>query len=168
MEVQFKYRRGRGCLGYSLPDVTPCWLVEESWYLRNTVRSLPNSTASQRKRLALMYLRVLTGLNGTATVRNEVRLRVCGGVGSVWTASDDSSEGLVVTIRTASITVNNSTFCPHSEFVCFVWIWEQTAISSLYSINWQVFITETESVYCAVRILSSYKTPVEVGIQTVK
>jgi hypothetical protein len=36
------------------------------------------------------------------------------------------------------------TFCPHSVFMCFVWIWEQTAISSLFSINWLVFITETE------------------------
>jgi hypothetical protein len=44
-----------------------------------------------------------------------------------------------------------STFCPHSAFMCFVWIWEQTAIISLYSINWLVFITETGCVYCAVR-----------------
>jgi len=35
--------------------------------------------------------------------------------------------------------------------MCFVWIWEQTASISLYSINWLVFITETECVYCAVR-----------------
>ena len=28
--------------------------------------------------------------------------------------------------------------------MCFVWIWEQTAIISLYSINWSVFITEAE------------------------
>jgi hypothetical protein len=49
------------------------------------------------------------------------------------------------------VTFSNSTFCPHSVFMCFVWIWEQTAIISLYSINWLVFITETESVYCAVR-----------------
>ena len=27
--------------------------------------------------------------------------------------------------------------------MCFVWIWEQTAIMSLYSINWLVFINET-------------------------
>ena len=41
---------------------------------------------------------------------------------------------------------------PHTAvFMCFVWIWEQTAIISLYSINWLVFITETECVYCAVR-----------------
>jgi hypothetical protein len=43
------------------------------------------------------------------------------------------------------------TFCPHSVFLCFVWIWEQTAIISLYSINWLVFITETKCVYCVVR-----------------
>jgi len=41
--------------------------------------------------------------------------------------------------------------------MCFVWIWEQTAIISLYSINWLVFITETECVYCAVRTGSLYK-----------
>jgi hypothetical protein len=38
----------------------------------------------------------------------------------------------------------------------FVWIWEQTAIISLYNINWLVYITETESVYCAVRTGSLY------------
>jgi len=41
----------------------------------------------------------------------------------------------VVNICTASLTVNNSTFCPHSVFMCFVWISEQTAIISLYSIS---------------------------------
>ena len=35
--------------------------------------------------------------------------------------------------------------------MCFVWITEQTAIISLYSINLPIFITETECVYCAVR-----------------
>jgi len=30
----------------------------------------------------------------------------------------------------------------HSVFMCFVWISEQTAITSLYSIYWLVFITE--------------------------
>ena len=62
----------------------------------------------------------------------------------------------VVTICTASLTFNNSVFCPHSVFTCFVWISEQTAIISLYSINWLVFITETECVYCAVRTGSLY------------
>jgi hypothetical protein len=31
--------------------------------------------------------------------------------------------------------IHNSTFCPHSVFMCFVWISEQTVIISLYSIN---------------------------------
>jgi len=35
--------------------------------------------------------------------------------------------------------------------MCFVWISEQTAIISLYNINWLVFITDTQYVYCAVR-----------------
>jgi hypothetical protein len=52
---------------------------------------------------------------------------------------------------TASLTCSSSTFCPHSVFMCFVWISEQTAIISLYSVNWLVCITETECVYCAVR-----------------
>ena len=54
------------------------------------------------------------------------------------------------------LTFSNSKFCPHSVFMCFVWIWEQTAIISLYSINWLVFITETGCVYCAVRTGSLY------------
>ena len=54
-------------------------------------------------------------------------------------------------LYTASLTFSNCTFCPHSVFMCFVWIWEQTAIISLYNINWLVCITETQCVYCAVR-----------------
>ena len=44
----------------------------------------------------------------------------------------------MVTICTASLTFRNSTFCPHSVFMCFVWIWEQTVIIYPYSINWLV------------------------------
>ena len=51
----------------------------------------------------------------------------------------------------AAYSFRNSTFRPHSVCMCFVWISEQTAIISLCNINWLVFITETESVYCAVR-----------------
>jgi hypothetical protein len=36
-------------------------------------------------------------------------------------------------------------------YLCFVWIWEQTAIISLYSINWLIFIIEIKSAYYAVR-----------------
>jgi len=43
--------------------------------------------------------------------------------------------------------------------MCFVWISEQTAIISLYNINWLVFITETECVYCAVRTAYLSKIP---------
>ena len=48
-------------------------------------------------------------------------------------------------------TFTNSTLCPHSVFMCFVWISEKAAIISFYSVNWLVFIIETECVYCAVR-----------------
>jgi hypothetical protein len=41
-------------------------------------------------------------------------------------------------------------------FMCFVWISEQTAIISLYNINWRVCVTETECVYCAVRTEALY------------
>ena len=44
----------------------------------------------------------------------------------------------------------------HNAFMCFAWMSEQTAIISLYSIDLSVFITEAESVYCAVRAGSSY------------
>jgi hypothetical protein len=33
------------------------------------------------------------------------------------------------------LTLNISAFCPYSVFMCFVWISEPTAITSLYSIN---------------------------------
>jgi len=47
-------------------------------------------------------------------------------------------------IRTSRINIKKIVRSPHSVFVCFAWIWEQTAIISLYNINWLVFITETE------------------------
>ena len=40
---------------------------------------------------------------------------------------------------------------PTMYFLCFVFIWEQTATCATYSINWLVFITEIKSVYSAVR-----------------
>jgi hypothetical protein len=46
----------------------------------------------------------------------------------------------------------------HSAFMCFVWISVQTAIISLHSTNLSVYITEAESVYCAVRTGSSIPT----------
>ena len=67
----------------------------------------------------------------------------------------------------AGLTITYSAFCPHSVFVCFVWIWEQTAIFSLYSINWMVYITETESVYCAVRTGSVTVIPANLSFQSI-
>ena len=51
---------------------------------------------------------------------------------------------------TPGLTFTDSAFCPHNV-LCFLRISEQTAIISLYIIYWLVFITEAESVYCAVR-----------------
>ena len=69
-----------------------------------------------------------------------------------WLICITETECVYCAVRTEHLTFTNSTFCPHSVFMCFVWIWEQTAIISLYNINWLVCITETEFVYCAVRV----------------
>jgi len=45
----------------------------------------------------------------------------------------------------------------HTVFMCFVFIWEQTATFAVYVINWLVFVTVVESVYSAVRTDSLYK-----------
>ena len=55
----------------------------------------------------------------------------------------------VVTICTASLTFNNSTFCPHTVFMCFVWISEQPLFPYTTLTDW-FFLTETESVYFSV------------------
>jgi len=68
-----------------------------------------------------------------------------------WNWPVDSGFLEFVPLAPGGLAFTDSTFSPHREFLCFVWIWEQTAIISLYSINWLVCITETESVYCAVR-----------------
>jgi len=50
--------------------------------------------------------------------------------------------------------------------MCFVWISEQTGIISLYIINGLVFITETESVYCAVRTEYMYIIQVNLTLRS--
>ena len=60
--------------------------------------------------------------------------------------------------------VLHSAFCLRS--VCVLW-GEQTAIISLYSINWLVFVTETEFVYCAVRTGYLNLTQVNVGLYSI-
>ena len=44
---------------------------------------------------------------------------------------------------TTKFNFKNRTSCPHSVFMCFVWLLEQTVTISLYSINWLDFITQT-------------------------
>jgi hypothetical protein len=55
----------------------------------------------------------------------------------------------------------------HKFYVVFVWISEKTVIISLYIINWLIFISETECVYCAVRIESLNKIQVKFCSQPV-
>ena len=74
----------------------------------------------------------------------------------------------MVTICTTSLTFNSSVFCPHSDFMCFVQISEQTAVISLYSINWLVFVTEMECVYCAVQTGSLNIIQVNLSFERVK
>ena len=47
-------------------------------------------------------------------------------------------------------TFENSILHPHRALTCFGWISERRAIVSQYFINWLIFTTETEHVYCAV------------------
>jgi len=49
--------------------------------------------------------------------------------------------------------------------MCFVWISEQRAIISVYSNNLPVFITEAESVYCAVRTGSLKRTDTDSSLK---
>jgi hypothetical protein len=43
---------------------------------------------------------------------------------------------LIVSFRNFSNAPKTYTLCPEIAFMCFVWISEQTAITSLYSIDW--------------------------------
>ena len=44
--------------------------------------------------------------------------------------------------------VLHSRFCPLSVFTCFVWIWEQTAIFSLHTIEWFALVMVKHCVLC--------------------
>jgi hypothetical protein len=51
---------------------------------------------------------------------------------------------LIVAFRNFTNAPESCTFCPHSVFVCFVWISEQTAIISLYGSKFSGFISKTQ------------------------
>jgi predicted transposase YdaD len=60
----------------------------------------------------------------------------------------------VLPFEALRLTIRATTFYAkilRSAHMRLVWIWEQTAIISLHTINQLVFITETDSVYRAVR-----------------
>jgi hypothetical protein len=59
-------------------------------------------------------------------------------------------------------------FCPQNAFMCFISISEQTAIISFYKINFLVFITETDHVYCAVGTESLNIVQVNLSLRKVK
>jgi hypothetical protein len=65
-------------------------------------------------------------------------------------------QNLPVTLRTKMIKIQKILHADYIEFMCFVWISEQTVTFALYCINWLVFITVVESVYCAIRTGSLY------------
>ena len=58
--------------------------------------------------------------------------------------------------------LKSSSYCPNGAVMCFVRIWQQRAIISLYKISWLVFINEMESVNCAVR--TEYLTIIHVTL----
>jgi hypothetical protein len=47
-------------------------------------------------------------------------------------------------------TYSNSSFCTHSVCMCFAWMSEQTADTSVCIVNLLGFMTDRESVYCGV------------------
>jgi hypothetical protein len=70
---------------------------------------------------------------------------------------------LIVAFPNFTNALKNSSCCPHSTMMCFVRIWQRTAVISLYKISWLVVITEMESVYCAVR--TEYSTIIHVTLR---
>ena len=65
-----------------------------------------------------------------------------------------SFQGPVVTAYTTRFSIKKSYILP-TKYVLFLYVWKQTAVISLYNINWLVFVTQTGCVYCAVRAESS-------------
>ena len=87
----------------------------------------------------------------------EVFVRRCVGFNRIFgvinghiSANDLTFWSLAFSLRTTRFNIQNSSCCSLCA-ECFVRISEQTATFALYIINWLVFITVVESVYCAVR-----------------
>ena len=122
---------------YFLPICNAC--SEDSWPSKSTcvlltVRTL-SSCRNIKYNLKLFYLK-------SDRSKNLLQDRF-GAVTSEHLEKLVEIYNTVVTIRTKSFNIHKFYFCPHSVFLCFVWISEQTAIISPRSINWLVCITET-------------------------
>ena len=64
----------------------------------------------------------------------------------------------MVTLRTAMFNIQKILHAGYIAIMCSVWLSEERVSFALYVINRLVFITEVESVYCAVRMESLYNT----------
>jgi hypothetical protein len=125
----------------------------------DTFQSEWNHVTSLLSYQALRISRQVTMTAQCIAVSRETLYKPTGvcGLGLGWllpcaeTANGNSLSDTLVKVYTACSYIDKFTLRPHSVFVCFLWISEQTAIISLYNINWLVFITQTECVYCAVR-----------------
>jgi hypothetical protein len=63
------------------------------------------------------------------------------------------------------ITFTNSTFCPRSVLICFVWISEQKVIISLYSIN--IWFLLTRSIVFTLRYKRNFFVQLRLNLDTV-
>jgi hypothetical protein len=98
----------------------------------NRVRAVPGRTRAKPARLQVTYSSLATNVTCDTLPRCEAPHE----------AGLPRTYRTVVTICTTSLTFTNSTFCPHSVFMYFVWTSEQTAIIYLFSTKWLVCITE--------------------------
>ena len=143
------------------------WLLQSCSFTNSTTSHKVRFTTTATKPTAVLLCRLsvvsihikLNGVWKSLTTRRTGfrQFIACCFVSVPWENSDTKlfycwpfKDQWLLCVRPA-LTLKHSTFCPHTVFMCFVWIWEQTAIISLYSINWLVCITEKECVYCAVR-----------------
>ena len=76
---------------------------------------------------------------------------------SVYSAVRTGSLNRAVCAWALKVNIETTVRSAHTVFMCFVFIWEQTATCVTYSINWLVFITAMKSVYSAVRTWSLHK-----------
>jgi hypothetical protein len=90
-----------------------------------------------------------------ATFRKHCRTTRCSLWGFEWTVTFNLWKPKTYLIYHQHSTILCSA---HNAFMCFAWISEQTAIISLYLSFLSIFITEAESVFCALRTESLTKT----------